>query len=116
MAEQLHKWQEEFALKDELLQGDFDAIEIALFRMPGLAITSRHADLSVVHGSWLRAAIEAGWIASPKCRALVDDKNGERAYFYDGTDVDEMHPAKVNWLGKRIVERHDRIIKEDPKN
>ena len=114
MAEKLHKWQADFALKDELTQGDFEALEMALFKMPQAATLFRKADLSIVRGAYLRAAIQAGWIVAPKNKSMVDEKDA--LYIYDGQDVNDMHPAKVNWLGARIVERHDAIMGADPKN
>ena len=114
MAEQLHDWQNKFVLKEELNQGDFEAFELAIVKL--LTFHRAYRELSVGHGAYLRAAIQAGWITAPECRALTDDKSGERAYFYDGKDVDEMHPAAVKWLGQQIQNRHDAIIGEDPKN
>ena len=114
MAEKLHKWQSDFKLKDELLQGDFEALEIALFRLPNIATTFRRGDLSIVKGAYLRAAIQAGWIESPACRSMVDEEDA--VYIYDGVDVDKLHPAKVNWLGSQVVARHDAVLGEDPKN
>lgn len=110
------EWQEQFKIKEELLHKDFEAIELALFDMPNAARIFRNADLSVVRGSWLKAAIHAGWIISPECKALIDRRNNEAAYMYDGVDVDEMHPAKVLWLGKQIIDAHDSLVAEDPKN
>ena len=114
--EELHDWQSEFELKDNLTQGDFEALETALFKMPNVITMLRRADVSVAHGAYLRAAIQAGWIVSPQCKALTDDKTGERAYFYSGKDVVDMHPVTVRWLGQRVIDRHDAIMKEDPKN
>jgi hypothetical protein len=109
-------WQDDFILKDELLQGDFDAIEIALFDMPNAARIFRNAELSIVRGSWLKAAIAAGWIVKPECKALIDKKRNEAAYIYDGLDVDKMHPVKVAWLGDQVIKRHDAVMDTDPKN
>jgi hypothetical protein len=106
----------EFQLKENLTQGDFEALEMALFKMPNLIQMLRRADVSVAHGAYLRAAIQAGWIIAPECRALTDDKSGERAFFYTGKDVEEMHPSVVRWLGQRVIDRHDAIMSEDPKN
>jgi len=117
MAEKkLHDWQEKFALKEQLTQGDFEALEMALVKMPNIITLLRNADMSIAHGAYLRCAIQAGWIVSPECRALTDDSSGERAFFYDGKDVDEMHPAAVRWLGQKVIDRHDAIMSEDPKN
>lgn len=116
MTEKLHDWQKAFKLKDELLQGDFSAIELALFEMPNAVRLFSQAELSVARGGWLKAAIQAGWIETPECKALTDKKNKEAAYIYDGVDVDKLHPAKVLWLGKQVIDRHDAIMGEDPKN
>jgi len=110
------KWLDDFKIKDELYHADFEAIELALFDMPNVARVLKHADLSVVKGAWLKAAIQAGWIESPECKALIDKKNNEAAYIYDGIDIDKMHPKKVNMLGEKVIERHDAVIGEDPKN
>lgn len=116
MAEKLHEWQSQFKLKDELLQGDFYNIEMALFDMPNIATFRRHSDMSIVNGAWLKAAIKAGWIEAPECKAVVDKKNKTSAYIYDGVEVDSLHPAKVAWLGKQVIDRHDAVMSEDPKN
>ena len=117
MAEKkLHDWQENFALKEQLTQGDFEALEMAIVKMPGVISMLRNSGLSLAHGAYLRAAIQAGWIVTPECRALTDDKSGDRAFFYNGKDVDEMHPAAVKWLGQKVIDRHDAIMSEDPKN
>lgn len=114
MADELNEWQKEFALKDELFQGDFEALELALFRMPNVATMFRNSDLSLVNGAYLRAAIQAGWVLTPETKSMTDKK--EALYVYDGVDVDKMHPAKVSWLGKQVVDRHDAVMSEDPKN
>jgi len=116
MASEKIAWQESFKIKEELKHGDYDAIELALFDMPNAARIFKNADLSIVKGAWLKAAIQAGWIESPECKALVDKKNGKAAYIFDGQDVDDMHPGKVIWLGTRIIEAHDAVLKDDPKN
>ena len=109
-------WKKEFALKEQLTQGDFEALEMALLDMPRIVALMRNADMSVAHGAYLRAAIQAGWITAPECNALIDETTKERKYMYDGKDVDLMHPSHVRWLGKRIVDVHDAIMGEDPKN
>ena len=114
MTEQLHEWQENFVLKDDLTQGDFEALEMALVKL--LAFHKAYREMSVAAGAYLRAAIQAGWIIEPECKALTDDSNGERAFYYDGKDIDEMHPAAVKWLGERVIARHDAVMGEDPKN
>ena len=115
MTEELHEWQKEFKLKDDLFHGDFEALEMALFNMPRIISAMRKENLSIVNGSYLRAAIQADWIESPQCRALIDDKNGDRAYFYGDHNVDKMHPAAVDWLGARIDERYNIVKGEIPK-
>jgi hypothetical protein len=116
MAEKLYDWQKDFILKDGLTQGDFEALEMALLKMPSVITLLKNSGFSLAHGAYLRAAIQAGWVEAPECRALTDDKNGEQAYFYDGKDVDDMHPATVQWLGQQVIDRHDRILSDVPKN
>ena len=116
MAEQLHTWQKDFKLKEQLNQGDFEALEMALVRMPNVITLLRNSGMSLAHGAYLRAAIQAGWIEAPECRALTDDKSGERAFFYDGKDVDELHPGVVQWIGQQVINRHDSILSDMPKN
>lgn len=109
-------WKKDFALKEQLTQGDFEALEMALLDMPRIVAMLRNSDMSVAHGAYLRAAIQAEWIVSPECKAMLDEKSKERTHFYDGKDIDEMHPAVVRWLGQFVIDRHDSIISEDPKN
>jgi hypothetical protein len=110
------EWQEKFRLKEELNHGDFEAIELALFDMPNAARIFKNVDLSVVRGAWLKAAIQAGWIVSPECKAIINKKTNQAAFIYDGVEVDSLHPGKVAWLGKKVVERHDAVMSDDPKN
>lgn len=116
MAEKLHKWQEDFKLKEQLNQGDFEKLEMALVKMPNVITLLRNSGLSIAHGAYLRCAIQAGWIVEPECKVMTDDNNGERTYFYDGKDVNEMHPAVVQWIGQQVINRHDSILRETPKN
>ena len=112
----LHDWQEEFALKESLTQGDFEELEMALVKMPSVISILRNSGMSIAHGAYLRAAIQAGWIISPECKTMTEDKTGERSYYYSGKNVDELHPAIVGWLGQRVIDKHDSIMTEDPKN
>ena len=109
-------WKKEFALKDQLTQGDFEALEMAILDMPRIVQIFRNTDMNVAHGAYLRAAIQAGWITAPECKTLVEEATKERAFFYAGKNVDEMHPAHVRWLGQRVIDTHDAIMNEDPKN
>lgn len=109
-------WKKEFALKENLTQGDFEALEMALLDMPRIITLLRQSDLSVSHGAYLRAAIQAEWITAPECKTLVDETTKERSFFYAGKDINEMHPAHVRWLGQFVIDRHDSIMGEDPKN
>ena len=109
-------WKKEFALKEQLTQGDFEALEMALLDMPRIVALMRNADMSVAHGAYLRAAIQAGWITAPECKTLVGETTKERAFFYDGKNVDDLHPTHVRWLGQRVLDTHDSIMNEDPKN
>jgi hypothetical protein len=116
MASEKIDWQEKFELKAELTQGDFEAIELALFEMPNAARLFKNADLSIVRGSWLKAAIQAGWVVAPECKAIIDKKKNQAAFIYDGVEVDSLHPGKVGWLGNKVIERHDAVMNADPKN
>ena len=107
-------WQDEFEIKAELTQGDFEALELAMFEMPNVA-RMKSLDLAIVRGSWFKAAIAAGWIAKPEC-AVLDSKKGATVYQFDGVDVAKMHPAKVNWYGQQVIDRHDAIMSADLKN
>ena len=114
MTEKLHEWQQEFELKEQLTQGDFEALEMALVKL--LSFHRAFREMSAGAGGYLRAAIQAGWIVSPKCKALTDDTSGERSFFYGGEDVEDMHPAAVLWLGTQVIKRHDSILSDVPKN
>ena len=116
MADKLHDWQKEFAIKEQLTQGDLEALEMALVKMPSVIHLLRNYGFSIAKGAYLRAAIQAGWILSPQCRALTDDNSGERAFFYNGKDVNDMHPSVVSWLGQKVIDKHDSVMGEDPKN
>jgi len=111
----LHEWQKEFKLKDELLQKDFEALEDALIKLPR-SMLLRNTNSSLSSGAMLRAAIRAGWIEAPECRSLTDDTNKKAAFFYAGKDVDEMHPAAVDWLGKQVDNRYNTMKGKVPKN
>ena len=108
----MHEWQKDFALKDDLTQADFEALEIELSKMPR-ALLLRNTGSSLSYGAMLRSAIVAGWIASPECKCAKDKKT--TLYLYDGKDVDKMHPAAVDWLGARIDERYNIVKGEIPK-
>jgi hypothetical protein len=112
---ELTEWQKEFQLKDNLTQFDFEAFETALTKMP-LTLLLRKTGSSLSSGAMLRAAIRADWIISPDCRAMIDEKNGEAAYFYAGKDINQMHPAVVSWLGEKIDKKYTSILAEVPKN
>ena len=107
-------WQDEFEIKSELLQGDFEALEDALFSMPR-ALLLRRTDSAINHGAMLRAGIDAGWIISGDCEVLKSDK-GEKRWFYGGKEVSQLHPSIVSHFGNLIDQRYQEIKAEVPKN
>ena len=58
MAEQLHDWQKEFALKENLTQGDFEALEMALAKL--LAFHRAFREMSSGAGAYLPEAEVSG--------------------------------------------------------
>jgi len=107
MADDLHDWQKEFKLKGDLTQLDVEKLEAALLKLPVRALTNTGM------ASRLKAAIEAGWVEAPETE--VGDFNGEKRWFYNGQNIDEMHPGAVRWLGKQIDDAYT-VITEIPKN
>ena len=99
MTEELHDWQKEFKLKQDLVELDVENLEKELFTMPRFALSNTAA------ASKLKAAIAAGWVESPACEA--GDFKGEKRYFYDGKNIDEMHPGAVRWLGTQIEDAYN---------
>jgi hypothetical protein len=107
MTEELHDWQKEFKLKGSLTQLDVENFERSLFTFPRRLLANTGA------GAELKAAIEGGWILAPTCE--VGDFEGEKRYFYNEKNVDEMHPGAVKWLGERVDDAYQEAT-EIPKN
>jgi len=105
-------WQDEFRLKNLLLQADVETFELALSRLPAAVIRARTG--AAWYGAALRAAIEAGWINAPECSVLRDD-SGKRVWMYGGRRVRDMHPAAVQWLGQRIETLYNETMSAVPK-
>ena len=110
----MYEWQNEFELKSELLQADFEKFEQQLFDMPRVLLLQRGKS-SLSSGAMLRAAIAGGWIIAPECEVLKDRKD-QRKYFYAGKNVEDMHPAAVDWLGAQIDTIYNEIKSQVPKN
>jgi len=104
----LHDWQNAFKLRGDLLQVDVEKLEVAL-RTQGRNLLLKNTGA----GAKLRAAIDAGWLLEPACE--VGDFEGEKRYFYDGKNVDEMHPGAVLWLGNQVDAAYQEAT-EIPKN
>lgn len=107
MTDQLHDWQKEFKVKENLVELDIENIERELVRMPLMALTN------TAKASKLKAAIAAGWIVAPPCE--VGEFEGAKRYFYNKQNIDEMHPGAVRWLGDRIDNIYSEAT-EVPKN
>lgn len=124
-------WQANFAIKARLLQKDIYAFESELrllekaspsvntvvsqsmqvMRSIGLTV-----DNSIEAEHHLKAAIRAAWIESPVCELAEVSPNGATAarkqtrYFFDGQNVDEMHPGMVRWYGRQINVAYARAV------
>lgn len=107
MAESLHDWQKEFKLKENLVELDVENIEKYLIEFPRYTLKQAGAAAS------LKAAIAAGWVVSPDCE--VGEFEGEKRYFYNKQNIDEMHPGAVRWLGDQIDKLY-RDVTAIPKN
>jgi len=106
-------WQNDFELKSEFTQGDFEKLEEALFSMPK-ALMLRRTQSAINHGAMLRAAIQAGWIVSPDTEVMKGESSGKR-WFYSGKDVADLHPSIVRWLGNKVDEMYTSVQDEVPK-
>ena len=104
---ELHDWQKAFKMKENLVELDVENLEKALMDMPRMALTN------TANASKLKAAIVAGWILEPHCEAGTFGE--EKRYFYDGKNIDEMHPGAVRWLGLQVDTRYA-LVTEVPKN
>lgn len=104
---ELHDWQKQFKLKGTLVELDVENLERALIDMPRMALTNTS------NAAKLKSAIAAGWVLEPPCE--VGNFDGEKRYFYDGKNIDEMHPGAVRWLGMQVDRAYSEAI-EIPKN
>jgi hypothetical protein len=107
MSEKLHDWQKEFKLKGNLVQLDVERLESILYMFPRRTLIYTGA------GATLKAAIEAEWIESPACE--VGDFEGDKRFFYNEQNVDEMNPGAVKWLGNQIDDAYKEAT-QIPKN
>jgi hypothetical protein len=107
MAEKLHDWQKEFKVKGNLIQLDVERLESVLYTFPRRTLIYTGA------GATLKAAIEAEWIEAPPCE--MGDFEGEKRFFYNGQNVDDMHPGAVKWLGQQIDDAYLEVT-QIPKN
>lgn len=105
----LHPWQAEFTLKNDLREKDVIALEKAAVAIPHVLISATNSYVE----AYLCAAIEAGWIEAPEVRFEEVKRKGEngrsiteKRYYYDGKDVGEMHPGAVRWLGQEVISRY----------
>lgn len=116
-------WQTAFRLKADLRQKDIYAFEteLRLLEKSAPAVNTVVAqslqvmrtigmtvDASIESEHHLKAAIKAGLIEAPTWEVATVHANGATGgkqttrYFLAGENVDEMHPGKVRWYGKRI--------------
>lgn len=97
-----------FKLKQELLQRDVAAWNRAYIAHPHRAALADERQAS------LQAAIVAGWILSPDVRFedVTDGATGvtSRRYLFDGTPVDELTAAEVNYYGLLCTRHFDAAI------
>lgn len=101
-----------YAIKEELRQADLEKFEMELIGLPGrLVIPS-----SSKFGGYLRAAIGAGWVTEPKASKITVEEDGVKRFEYrfNGSVVDDMHPAIVWKIGKEIAEIYEGITEIDP--
>lgn len=103
----MHDWQKEFKIKQDLVESDIEALEKELLAMPRMALTN------TAKASKLKAAIEAGWVEEPATE--VGEFEKKKRYFYNGQNVDDMHPGAVRWLGDQVDTKYNEAV-EIPKN
>lgn len=125
----MSNWQEAFAIKADLVQGDIYKFESELrllekstpgvdtvldrvsqiLRSMGMTVES---NIETEHN--LKAAIRAGWIENPTCEIAEISANGSgkksTRYLFAGTNVDEMHPGKVRWYGRQIIQAYNAAV------
>lgn len=92
-------WQDEFKLREDLVQADMETFDVVVKALGGTQIGP-----SANSGHLLKAAIAAGWIESPDAEVGTFEK-GKR-YLLGGEDVDKLPPGKVLWYGGQVGKRY----------
>ena len=97
--------------RDGLKHRDVVIFEEAIFKLPArllsAAVSNRSADV------YVRAAIEAGWIAAPKTES---GKFGdEQRHFIEGVNIDDMEAGAVRYIGAEVAALYERLTSY-PKN
>lgn len=88
------------------------ALERAIFNLPAkVLIAARGSSLSA--DAYTRAAIEAGWIASPSVE--VGEFEKEKRYFIDGVNLEDMPAWAVRYVGAQVLDRYEALTAV-PKN
>lgn len=100
-----------FRLKDDLRQRDVVAWN-RVYAARGAG--GLRAPFAVERQAALEAAIEAGWIVEPECRAeeVTDLSTGvvSKRYVFDGVLVDDLRPAEVNSYGGACSRLFDALM------
>lgn len=99
-------------LPDTLTQGHIEKFDLELARLVYLRGPSGSRN-----GAELRAAIGAGWIASPECiRQTVQPDGGKQRveFLFDGVKVEDMAPNHVAWLAQYIRTMYDEATEIPP--
>ena len=101
-----------YELKTDYRQADFEKFELELIGLPARLIMPS----SSKYGGYLRAAIGVGWIVTPNAIKRTIEENGAKRieYAFNGSTVDDMHPAIVWKLGKEIEDIYEGGTKIDP--
>jgi hypothetical protein len=100
-------WQDDFKLKSDLFQRDIVKFELAISKYAMI-----YSAANLVAANFLKAAIEAEWVVSPPCE--VGEFAGDKRYYYDGVDVDDMHPGKLRWIGDRAASAYNEAVSAPP--
>lgn len=96
-------------IRGDLKQRDVTALDLELARVGNYLLT-RQASSRMA--AYLKAAIGAGWIEAPECKA---SGNGEaRQYFFGDADVDDLHPKVAYNAGKAVSDLYDDFTTVDP--
>ena len=101
-----------YELKDDYRQADLEKFEMELIGLPARLIMPS----SSKYGGYLRAAIGAGWFVTPNAAKRTVEENGVKRteYAFNGSIVDDMHPAVVWKIGKEVEQVYEGITKIDP--